>query len=116
MNAADATDCRWIGDLAVTTAVGTTDVVDLNLILPGTSCAILISNAPETDALDYRQLMPFVRMELAFGLNNIVGFPYLYMLYMYLRVQKMVNARVGGTYHTLYTNIRWSESTFDPVV
>jgi len=116
MNAAAATDCRWIGDVAVTNPVSTTAYVDLNLILPGTSCAILISNAEETDALDYRQLMPFVRMELAFGLNNIVGFPYLYMLYMYLRVQKLINERVGGTYHVLYTNIRWTESTFNPVV
>lgn len=115
MNAAASTDCRWIMDVAVGNPVGTTAVIDLNLILPGTSCAVLISNAPETDAIDYRQLMPFVRMELPFGLNNIVGYPYLYMLYCYLRVQKLENTRVGGSYHVLFTNIRWSESTYDAV-
>ena len=113
MNAATAADCRWIADVAITNAVSTNAVVDLNLILPGTSVAILISNAAETDALDYRQLMPFLRMELPFGLNGIVGYPYLYMLYAYLRIQKLRNTRVGGTYHVMYTNVRWSESTFN---
>lgn len=112
LNAVDATDCRWIMDVTCATPAGANTVTDLNLILPGTSSSILISNAPETDALDYRQLMPFIRMELPFGLNSIVGYPYLYMLYLYLRVAKLVNERVGGTYHVLYTNIRWGESTF----
>ena len=115
LGATVSTDCRWIMDVAVDDNTGTTDIVDLNLILPGCSCAVLLSNAPETDAIDYRQLMPFVRMELPFGLNEIVGYPYLYMLYCYLRVQKLANTRVGGTYHVLYTNIRWAESTFNAV-
>jgi len=113
MNAATNADCRWIADVAINNPVSTTDVIDLNLILPGTSVAILISNAEETDAMDYRQLMPFLRMELPFGLNGIVGYPYLYMLYAYLRIQKLRNTRVGGTYHIMYTNVRWAESTFD---
>ena len=116
LGATSAADCRWIADVAIDDATGTTDIVDLNLILPGTSTSMLISNAPETDAIDYRQLMPFVRMELAFGLNSIVGWPYLYMLYMYLRIQKLRNSRVGGTYHVMFTNMRWSESEFDPTV
>lgn len=116
LGATSTDDCRWIQDLECTAPTGAAVAYDLNLILPGCSCAVLISNAPETDAIDYRQLMPFVRMELPFGLNNIVGYPYLYMLYCYLRVQKLVNSRVGGTYHVLYINIRHSESTFDAVV
>lgn len=112
LGAADSTDTRWIADVAVTDPVSTTEVIDLNLILPGCSCAVMVSNAPETDAIDYRQLMPFMRMQLPFGLNGIVGYPYLYMLYCYLRVQKLENTVVGGTFHVLYTNIRWSESTF----
>lgn len=112
LGAATAADCRWIADIAATLAVGDTDFVDLNLILPGTSIAILISNEPGTDAIDYRQLMPFVRMQLPFGLNGIVGYPYLYMLYKYLRTPKLENPRTGGAYHQLYTNIRWSQSTF----
>jgi len=112
MNAATAADCRWIADIAVTNATGDTTWDDTNLILPGTSHAVLISNAPVTDALDYRQLLPFVRMQLPFGLNNIVGVPYLYMLYLYMRTPKLRNDRTLGTYHVLYTNIRWSQSTF----
>ena len=117
LGATNADDCRWIADIKSDDPTGAGNTfVDLNLILPGTSTALLLSNAEETDAIDYRQLMPFVRMELAFGLNNIVGWPYLYMLYMYLRIQKLRNARVGGTYHILYINMRWSESEYNPVV
>lgn len=112
MDAATAADCRWIADIAVTNAVSTTTFVDYNLMLPGTSQSMLISNAPQSDAIDYRQLMPFVRMPLPFGLNNIVGYPYLYMLYSYLRTPKFINARTGYCYHVLYSNIRYSESTF----
>lgn len=112
LDAADSSDCRWIADIAVTNAVSDTLFIDYNLILPGTSQAVLLSNAPETDAMDYRQLMPFVRMELPFGLNSIVGYPYLYMLYTYLRLAKLKNDRTMGSYHQLYTNIRWTQSTF----
>jgi len=112
MDASTAADCRWVADIAVTDSTGTTDWVDYNRILPGCSTAVLLSNAPETDAVDYRQLMPFVRMELPFGLNDIVGYPYLYMLYTYLRTPKLANARTGKTYHVLYTNVRWSQSEF----
>lgn len=112
LDASDSSDCRWIADIAVTNATGTTDFIDYNLILPGTSQAVLLSNSPETDAIDYRQLMPFVRMELPFGLNDIVGYPYLYMLYAYLRIAKLGNDRTGGCFHQLYTNIRWTKSTF----
>lgn len=113
MDASTAADCRWVADIAVDNNTGTTDWIDYNRILPGCSTTILLSNAPETDAVDYRQLMPFVRMELPFGLNNIVGYPYLYMLYTYLRTPKLANSRTGKTYHVLYTNIRWSQSEFN---
>ena len=112
LDAADSSDCRWIADVAVGNATGSNEFIDYNLILPGTSQAVLISNAPETDAMDYRQLMPFVRMELPFGLNSIVGYPYLYMLYTYLRLAKLKNDRTMGSFHQLYTNIRWTKSTF----
>lgn len=112
LNAATNADCRWIADVAVTLAVGDTLAYDLNSVLPGTSMAIMVSNAPETDAIDYRQLLPFVRIPLPFGLNNIVGYPYLYMLYHYLRVQKMENVQTGFGYHVLLKNIRYSKSTF----
>lgn len=111
-DAADATDCRWIKDVKCTNVAGDTVVYDLNENLPGTSQAILVSNAPATGAIDYRQLLPFVRIPLAFGLNNIVGFPYLYMLYHYLRIAKMENEQTGYGYHLLFRNIRHSGSTF----
>ncbi len=111
-DAVDNSDCRWIADVAVGTAVGTTDAYDLNEVLPGTSMAVVVSNAPEFDAIDYRQLLPFVRIPLPFGINNIVGYPYLYMLYHYLRVPKMGNEQTGFGYHVLLKNIRYSKSTF----
>jgi len=112
MNASDDSDCRWIMDVAATVGVGDTIVYDLNSVLPGTSIAILMTNAPEFGAIDYRQLLPFVRIPLAFGLNSIVGWPYLYMLYHYLRVSKMENEQTGFGYHILFKNIRYSKSTF----
>lgn len=110
--AADETDCRWIMDVKCDNVAGNTVVYDLNENLPGTSQAILVSNAPATGAIDYRQLLPFVRIPLAFGLNDIVGFPYLYMLYHYLRIAKMENEQTGFGYHLLFRNIRHSGSTF----
>ncbi len=109
---ADASDCRWIADVKCDDPVGDTVVTDLNNILPGTSVAFLISNNPLTDAIDYRQLMPFVKMELPFGLNQIVGRPFLYMLYQYMRTPKLFNPRTGGSYHMMFTNIRWTQSQF----
>lgn len=114
--ATDASDCRLIQELAIANTAGTNPVVDVNLILPGCSSSILMSNAPDQDAVDYRQLMPFMRMPLAFGLTGTVAWPYLYMLYTYLRTPKMENVSVGGTYHVLFINVRSSESTFDAVV
>jgi len=110
--ASDASDCRWIADVKADSPTGNTSFVDSNSVLPGTYTSVLISNAPQTGAVDYRQLMPFVRMPLAFGLNGIVGVPYLYMWYGYLRTAKLANPRTGGTYHVLFKNIRWSESQF----
>lgn len=112
LGASDNSDCRWIADIPATTGVGDTITYDLNSILPGTSFAILVTNAPEFDAIDYRQLLPFVRIPLPFGLNNIVGYPYLYMLYHYLRISKMGNDQTGFGYHVLLKNIRYSKSTF----
>ncbi len=107
-----SSECREIAKIKATSPTGNTTFVDLNGTLPGTSTAILISNAPQTGALDYRQLLPFVRMPLAFGLNGIVGVPYLYMMYGYLRTSKLENARTSGSYHVLYKNIRWTGSSF----
>lgn len=107
-----SSECRWIAEINATNPTGNTTFVDLNSFLPGTSTSLLISNAPQTAALDYRQLMPFVRMPLAFGLNGIVGVPYLYMMYSYLRTAKLSNPRTGGAYHVLFKNIRWSGSQF----
>lgn len=112
LGAASNADCRWIMDVAATIGVGDTVVYDTNAFLPGTSITILMTNAPEFGAIDYRQLLPFVRIPLAFGLNSIVGWPYLYMLYHYLRVSKMGNEQTGYGYHVLYKNIRYSKSTF----
>ncbi len=112
LDASDASDCRWIADIECTAPQGVTTFEDLNLILPGTTTAVMISNAPNTDAVDYRQLMPFVRIPLAFAITGSVTYPYLYMLYCYLRTPKLVSRVVGGTYHVLYTNIRTSESDF----
>jgi len=112
MDGTTSSECRWIADIKAVNPTGNTTFVDLNKALPGTSSAILISNAPQTAALDYRQLLPFVRMPLAFGLNGIVGVPYLYMMYSYLRTAKLSNPRTGGAYHVLFKNIRWSGSEF----
>lgn len=109
MDAADHSDCRWIADVAVDEPEGDTVVYDLNENLPGTSTAIVVSNAPEYGAIDYRQLLPFVRIPLAFGLNSIVGYPYLYMLYHYLRVAKMGNEQTGFGYHVLVKNIKTTD-------
>ena len=111
MDASDNSDCRWIANVAV----GTTPAVytDLNRTLPGTSVVFMLSCMPRFDAIDYRQLMPFVRIPLAFGLTDIVGYPYLYMLYRYLRLSKLINPRASNkTYHVMVSNIRAEDSEF----
>lgn len=112
LGASDNSDCRWIADIKCDNTAGDTDFYDTNLMLPGTSVAVMISNAPQTDALDVRQLMPFIRMQLPFGLNGIVGTPYLYMLYCYLRTPKYRIDRTGGTIHKVFKNIGTTDSSF----
>jgi len=103
MDAADASDCRWIADVKCDGA--STIFWDTNTHLPGTSMSVMLSNGPETAAVDFRQLLQFVRIALAFGLNNKVGWPYLFLLYGYLRVTK-------PKMHVLFKNIAFSGSTF----
>jgi len=105
LNASDGSDCGWIGDIAWDGVSASTFFYDDNSVLPGTSFAVMLSNAPETAAIDWRQLLQFVRIALAFGLDSKVGWPYLFLLYGYLRLTK-------PKMHVLFKNIAFSGSTF----
>jgi len=112
LDASDASDCRWIGSVK-RNGVETT-FTDLNENLPGTSRAFLLSTMGEQDAIDYRRLVPFMRIPLAFGLGGTVGYPFLYLDYRYLRITKTVNPVSGYPFHVMIKNLKPRNSDFIP--
>ena len=94
-DAADGTDCRFHCEFA---KVGDGAGQDLDLDghwVTGTTAIHLLSLDAGTDALDIRQLLPLLKMDLA-----IVGpaFPFLLNLYLYLRAKK-------PNFHTAILNV-----------
>lgn len=82
-------DARWIGDVAINAAGPNGNsgavYVDLNDVLPGSNMCVIVSNYPQAGSIDFTQLLPFVRVELPFGLNGM-SFSYVYFWYAYLRI------------------------------
>lgn len=84
VDALDASDCRFHADFAVDTGVGDELTVDGHWVT-GTTTMHLISGEAADMAIDWRQLLPMTKLDLA-----ITGpvIPFLLNLYGYLRVPK----------------------------
>ncbi len=83
-DAADDSDCRYLYHCAAD-AGGTTQFVDDGSWVPGTTCAFLIDMHRGDPALDWRQLLPMMKLELAIVKPAV---PWLQMIYGFLRVTR----------------------------
>jgi hypothetical protein len=83
VGAGDATDCRFLYHCPRTGA--SVDFVDDGSWVPGTTCAFAWDTHPGDPAVDFRQLLPMMKLDLAVVKPAI---PWLQMLYGYLRVTR----------------------------
>ena len=80
-----AANFRLMGRVA-DSGSSTTTYVDRNTEIPGTSMVLLVSHAPEKNAIAWRQLMPLTRFQL-FPTDSAIN-PWAQLLFGYLRVSK----------------------------
>jgi len=83
-DASDAGDCRYLYHVAADSS-GTTHFVDDGSWVPGCTAAFLIDMHRGDPALDWRQLLPMMKLELAIVKPAI---PWLQMIYGFLRVTR----------------------------
>ncbi len=82
-DAANADDCRFLYHCKRTGA--SVEFIDDGYWVPGTTCAFVWDTRPGADqAVDWRQLLPAMKMELAIVKPAV---PWLQMIYGYLRVR-----------------------------
>jgi len=83
-NAASAADCRYLYQ-CVALVGGVTTWVDTGTWVPGTTVCFMVDANPLDSALDWRQLMPMMKLDLAIVKPAI---PWLQMIYGFLRVTR----------------------------
>jgi len=107
VDAANDADCRFLCQCARGTS-GTDTFVDDGSWVPGTTCAFVWDTHPGDPAVDFRQLLPMMKLELAIVKPAI---PWLQMLYGYLRVTRPL--RLGLVKNILPTPI--AEAGWNPL-
>ncbi len=100
--AADGSDCRFYAEYPAT---GSQQVLTVDgTWVTGSTCLYLLSMDPADRAIDWRQLFPMTRFNLAITAPVI---PFLVMIYGYLRVMK-------PSWHGMIKNVIPSEVEWDP--
>jgi len=101
-DAADNSDCRFYAEYAAT---GEQQVLTVDgTWVTGSTCQFLLSMDPADRAIDWRQLFPMTRFNLAITAPVI---PFLVMIYGYLRVMK-------PNWHGMIKNVIPSQAGWNP--
>ena len=84
-DAADASDCRFVGYFTYTSGTGDT-IVDVNSKLPGTSDIFILTMDQIYDAIEWFQFLPLMKFDL-YPTNEAV-YPFLMLLFGALALKK----------------------------